>query len=278
MQNHQSQAARFFVIAFSAVILTISAVTTFSFFATYFTAIFPTGMLGNELAALLAGGAGVILFDLACVYWLNTFLKHAETSEQRAISLLMILFTFAGAAAASVAQLGLAASGDVALDESTRQSIANAAVWVVIVGVVANFGANTAYTRFSIDSKERVREADRRDMIAGAENEQADLLDGLIAQQVKELIAKEAPTLAHEQAGRLVAAFRAREMAKYAGTGGVPALPAPDKPQTQSEGEALAASRARLGGFIRVTPVDGPPMANGHEGNFPQRPTNGRGL
>jgi hypothetical protein len=63
------------------------------------------------------------------------------------------------------------------------------------------------------------------------------------------------------------------------------ALPAPDKPQTQqpqpqtqSEGEALAASRARLGGFIRVTPVDGPPMANGHEGNFTQRPTNGRGL
>ncbi len=219
LNQYQKSAAGFFVAAFGVVILSISSVTTFSFFSTYFAAIFPAEMLGGELASLLAGGAGVILFDLASVYWLNTFLKHAETSEQRGIALIMLIVTFVGAAGASIAQLGLAASGDVALDVSTRQSIANAAVWTVIAGVVSNFGANIAYGRFSLASKAAVMEADRRDMIQDAENEQAQHLDGLIAQQVKELLTSEAAALAGEQASRVVDAFRRREMSKYAGAG-----------------------------------------------------------
>ena len=217
--QYKKSTAIFFVAAFGIVILAISAVTTFSFFATYFTAIFPADMLGAELAGLLAGGAGVTLFDIATIYWLYTFLNHAETSEQRGIALLMLIVTFIGAAGASVAQLGLAASGDVALDPSTRQSIANAAVWTVIAGVVSNFGANIAYGRYSLASKQAVMEADRRDMVQNAEDEQARLLDGLIAQNVKELITAEAGALAQEQARRVVAAFRSREMSKYAGSG-----------------------------------------------------------
>lgn len=215
--QYKKSGAMFMVGGFGVVILAISAVTTFSFFSTYFSSIFPTGMLGPELASLLAGGAGVILFDIASVYWLHTFLNHAETSEQRGIALIMLIVTFVGAAGASIAQLGLAASGDVALDPATRQSIANASVWTVIIGVVSNFGANIAYGRFSLASKQAVMEADRRDMVQDAEDEQARLLDGLIAQNVKELITAEAGKLAQEQAKRVVAAFRAREMAKYAG-------------------------------------------------------------
>jgi hypothetical protein len=239
MNTHQTQAARFFVVAFTAVILAISSVTTFSFFAAYFTDIFPKGMIGAELAGLLAGGAGVVLFDLACVYWLNTFLKHAETSEQRAIALLMIVVTFVGAAGASVAQLGLAAAGDVALDPSTRQSIANAAVWTVIAGVVVNFGANVAYTRFSIEAKAAVREADRRDLIQAAEDEQATLLDKLIAQEVKGLIAAQAPDLAKEQAARLVDSFRQREQSKYGGQAAPQEAAAADTRHTTDIGERL---------------------------------------
>lgn len=228
MQSHTEKAAGFFVQAFGLTILVISAVTTFSFFATYFSAIFPKDMLGGELASLLAGGAGVVLFDLACVYWLNTFLKHAQTPEQRGIALIMVVFTFAGAAAASIAQLGLSASGDIALDQSTRQSIANVAVWTVIAGVVANFGANNAYARFSLDSKERVREADRRDVIQSAHDEQETLLVESIKQEVKTLLSEEIPELAREQAARIVDAYRQREMARYAGRGVVQKLPAPD--------------------------------------------------
>ena len=180
------------------------------------------------MASLLAGGAGVILFDIASVYWLHTFLNHAETSEQRGIALIMLIVTFVGAAGASIAQLGLAASGDVALDPATRQSIANASVWTVIIGVVSNFGANIAYGRFSLASKQAVMEADRRDMVQDAEDEQARLLDGLIAQNVKELITAEAGKLAQEQARRVVAAFRSREMAKYAGVDGSKDQPSPE--------------------------------------------------
>ncbi len=219
LNQYQKSAAGFFVAAFGVVILAISAVTTFSFFSTYFAAIFPVDMLGAELASLMAGGAGVVLFDLASVYYLNTFLKAAQTSEQRGITLIMLVVTFVGAAGASIAQLGLAASGDIAMDAATRQSIANASVWTVIIGVVANFGSNLAYGRFSLESKAAVMESDRRDMIQDAENQQAVHLDGLIAQQVKELLTSEAASLAQEQAGRVVDAFRRREMSKYAGTG-----------------------------------------------------------
>jgi len=214
--SYQSTAAGFFVAAFSVVILAISATTTFTFFSTYFAQIFPADMLGIQIARLLAGGAGVVLFDLAAIYWLNTFLRHAETSEQRAISLILLIITFIGAAAASIAQLGLAATGDVALDPATRQSIADISVWTVIVGVVVNFGANIAYSRFSMASKTAVREADRRDLVQQAEDEQARHLDTLIKQRVQEYIAAEAEPLAQEQARRIVNRWRQEEMSRYA--------------------------------------------------------------
>lgn len=260
MQTHTNKAAGFFVQAFGVTILAISAVTTFSFFSTYFSAIFPKDMLGVELASLLAGGAGVVLFDLACVYWLNTFLKHAETPEQRGIALIMVVFTFCGAAAASIAQLGLSASGDIALDQNTRQSIANVAVWTVIAGVVANFGANNAYARFSLDSKERVREADRRDLIQGAHDEQELLLTDLISQEVKTLIAEQAPQLAKQQAARLVASFQQKELSRYAGRGDSLQLPA----NTQSNERR---------GYRRLT---SPPQMTGVDHYYLEELVNGR--
>lgn len=261
--QYKKSGAMFMVGAFGVVILAISAVTTFSFFATYFASIFPTGMLGPELASLLAGGAGVILFDIASVYWLNTFLNHAETSEQRGIALLMLVVTFVGAAGASIAQLGLAASGDVALDPATRQSIANASVWTVIIGVVSNFGANIAYGRFSLASKQAVMEADRRDMVQNAEDEQARHLDSLIAQNVKELLTAEAPVMAQEQAQRLVTAYRSREMAKYAGNGPTKSNTQPTTPPAPVKTPIMR--QPRPGGFRPVT-------ARGFRGNGAAQP------
>jgi len=284
--QYKKSGAMFMVGAFGVVILAISAVTTFSFFATYFSAIFPAGMLGPELAALLAGGAGVVLFDIAAIYWLHTFLNHAETSEQRGIALLMLFVTFVGAAGASIAQLGLAASGDVALDPATRQSIANASVWTVIVGVVFNFGANIAYGRFSLASKQAVMEADRRDMLQDAEDEQARLLDGLIAQNVKELITGAAPLLAQEQAKRLVTQFQAREMAKYAGTGsaagGAPtAGPTPPQRPSVNPGQPqpiFKSRQPRSTGTQRPMTTGRPAIPRERQGRVePEEATNGSG-
>lgn len=254
IQSHQKKAAEFFVVGFSLIILAISATTTFTFFSSYFIQIFPVDLLGSQLARLMAGGAGVILFDLAAVYWLSTFLRHAETSEQRAISGLLLVITFAGAAAASMAQLGLAATGDVALDPATRQSIADISVWTVIAGVVVNFGANIAYSRFSLASKEAVREANRRDSLQKAEDKGNDLLDRELSQLVEQYLSDEVDAIAREQARRIAGQWRRDELTKYA--------------DSYSKSAELDQSRE----VHRPLSVSRQPATNGHHGRGGYRP------
>jgi hypothetical protein len=223
---HRKKSAQFIIVAFAVAIVAISASTSFGFFYTFFTNLIPAAVLAPAVGALISGVVGVLLFDVACVVWLNTFLNHAETPEQRAITLIMTVATFLGSAAASVAYLGLTATGDLALDATTRASIGMFALVVVIVGVVANFGSMQAYQRYSLDNKERVREADRRDRIHTAEEEQAEHLDKLIAQQVREQLTQIAPNLAAQQARRIANQFYRNENAKYADGDGPPPLPA----------------------------------------------------
>ncbi|MCA9923071.1 MAG: hypothetical protein KC421_11900, partial [Anaerolineales bacterium] len=167
---------------------------------------------------------------------LFTFLHHAGTPEQRAITLIMTAVTFIGSAAASVAHLGLTATGDLAIEESARGTIGMVSLIVVILGVICNFGAALAYQRFSYDNKMQVRESDRLDMIQRAEDEQAGYLDSLVAQEVKELLTSQAPQLAAIQAERLAAKFYRGESAKYGSkeTHNGDHLPAPNgRPQRE---------------------------------------------
>jgi hypothetical protein len=231
MNTHKKTAAKFLAAAFAITLLAISASTSFGFFYNHFYLI-PPSLLGETVGQMISGIVGVLLFDAATTIWLTIYLNDAKTPEQRAISLLLAGATFLGAAAASVAHLALSATGTMALDVSTLDTISMIALVCVILGVVANFGGSLMYSRFSHDNKIAVRESDRSDAIQEAEDEQARLLDGLIAQGVKEQITAVAPALAKEQATRLVEAFRSREMAKYAGTGqpGETAVP-PTPPQ-----------------------------------------------
>lgn len=214
--THKQTAAKYLFTAFALAVLTISALTSFAFFYNHFAGLLPAGLLDAQISRLISGIVGMTLFDLACTVWLIAFLHHAETSEQRAISLIMSALAFIGAGAASVAHLGLTATGDLALDPATRSTVAIVALVVVILGVVLNFGAATAYQRFSIESKAAVREADRRDRIQAAEDEQAAYLDGLIAQSVKEQLTEAAPDLARQQAARIAGRFYRHENSKYA--------------------------------------------------------------
>ena len=229
--SHKKTAARFLAAAFAITLLVISASTSFGFFYNHFYLI-PPSLLGETVGQLISGIVGVLLFDAATSIWLIIYLNDAKTPEQRAISLLLAGATFLGAAAASVAHLALSATGSMALDVATLDTISMIALVCVILGVIANFGGSLMYSRFSYDNKIAVRESDRADSIQEAEDEQARLLDSLIAQGVKEQITAVAPALAKEQASRLVEAFRAREMAKYAGTG-------PAAPPTQPTGTAV---------------------------------------
>lgn len=215
MNGHKESATGFLVIAASSIIVAISAVTTFGFFSTYFPGFVSGDLLGVENALWVSGLIGVIVFDLMTVVWLMTFLYRTETPEQRAVALIMTFTCFAFSAIASAAHLYLSASSFV-VDSDTRQTIENAAVISVIAGVVLNFGAWIAYSRYSLESKDRVREADRRDMVQKAEDEQASYLDSLIAQKVKEKLKALSDELADTQAARIVDRFTDRELTKHA--------------------------------------------------------------
>lgn len=220
MRTHQQKAASFIIVAFSAVILVISASTSFGFFFEYFNSLIPPSLVGGMIAAIIGGAYGTALFDVATAVWLNTFLNHAETAERRAICLIMSFVTFLGAAAASVAHLSLTATGGrIIIDPGASQTIGLVALVTVIAGTILNFGAILAYQRYSQEKKESVRESDRRDEIQKAEDEQARYLDNLIARDVKDILAQQAPALARLQAERIASQFYQHESAKYGGDG-----------------------------------------------------------
>lgn len=216
MTTHKRKAAAFLVTGFGAVVLAISASTSFGFFYTYFDQLIPPAVLAPQIGALISGVVGVLLFDAACAIWLYTFLNHAETPEQRAISLIMTILTFMGAGAASVAYLGLTATGDLALDGATAETISTFALVVVIGGVIANFGAMQAYQRFSQENKEAVQEADLRDAVSSVKTSEKKNLVNLVAKNVREEISKMAPQIARVQAQQIAADVYREEMAKYA--------------------------------------------------------------
>jgi len=115
----------------------------------------------------------------------------------------------------------------------TRETIGMAALVVVIIGVILNFGSAQLHHRFSASSQEAVRDADRREAIQQAEAQQARLLDQLVAKSMKEKLTEMAPDLADEQATRLAAKFYQREEAKHEkpkGVSGAIRVDLPDEP------------------------------------------------
>lgn len=254
--SHQESAAGFLIVAMSTIIIAISAITTYGFFSAYFPGIVPVDLVGPMYSKMLSGLIGVICFDLAVVVWLTAFLRNAETPEQRAIALVMTFFSFTVSAIASAAHLYMSAIGSMAQDAATLTSLRNVSMVAVVLGVVVNFGAWTLYGRYSYASKQRVREADRRDGVQKAESQQASYLDMLVAQQVKEVLEREAPELARLQAGRIANSFANRERAKY--HTGTPA------------------QRSPVPAELPTTLPTREPVQNGNGANFTPRPGNGR--
>lgn len=181
---HRNQIWKWGFAAWGVVVFLISASTTFAFFMTYFSGWIPEGILDPWLSAILSGVAGMLLFDVAAVLWLYQFLRNAASSEQRAIAIGMTMLDFVFAAAASIAYLGLTATGDLALSGVAKDTIGLIALGVVILGVVINFGSTLAYTRFDPVTKEDVREAERRDRVDRAYAEAQKKLDAEVARQL----------------------------------------------------------------------------------------------
>ena len=202
----KSLAARFIFLLFSAVIVVISAITSFSFFFTYFGSIIPNTVLDSLSRSLISGLIGTLLFDVACVIWLLTFLHHSETKQQRAVSIVMTGITFIGAAAASVAYLSLSGQeGLVELDATTRNTIGMISLVVVVFGIVANFAAAQMHNGFSLESRQAMQAADLRDLMLDNQERQARKLNRLVAENLDKEFAGIAPSIAKEKASTLAA-------------------------------------------------------------------------
>jgi hypothetical protein len=214
---HKRETAKRIILIFFGGVMVISASTSFGFFFNFFDTLIPPSLpvIGGQIGAIISGVIGVLLFDVSTAVWLYAYLYNAETPEQRSTALSMSAGAFVGAAAASVAHLSLSATRLDALPPETKGWISLAALIVVIIGVVANFGAAVNYQKNTLDSQEAVRQADRRDTVIAAEAKHQKNLDKLVESKVTSILESKSDELANIQANRIAQDFLNRESAKY---------------------------------------------------------------
>lgn len=207
--THQEKTIEFIFMMFTIGVMIISAVTSFGFFYTYFGNLLPAGLVDSNISQAVSGIIGTSLFSIATAIWLLAFLYHAQTPEQRAVSLAMTIVAFLGDSFSSVAYLVLNATGEMmVVSDQTREVVAMVSLVVVIFGIIANFGASQMYNRFSERSKQAVREADRRDRMSVILDQKRADLDSKVAAQVDVELEALIPQLAKGQAGKLADEFR----------------------------------------------------------------------
>lgn len=212
--THEAKVAYYLFAFFGIIVLAISALTSFSFFYTYFPALIPEGILDGQVARIISGVVGTILFDISATIWLTVFLNASETAEQRAVAIIMTVVSFIGAGAASIAYLVLSATGELSLGAETKESVAMFALVVVVIGVIANFGFHLMHKRYSKANKELVRENKFQDRMQALEDNNKDELFNQIEVELKELLKVVAPIVAAERAEHMKQQFVQRESVK----------------------------------------------------------------
>jgi len=214
LKSHQKSMAHYLAIAFGIVVLIISATTSFGFFYRFFSGLIPADIVGAFVARVVAGIVGVILYDLATVFWLTLFLSNADTPHQRAISGVMIAVSFIGAAVASVAHVILTATS-FELTGSWFVTLQWVSVGTVTVGIIAQFGAKTLYDSQSHENTVKMKEADRRDELLDAQFAQMDTLTDKVKAESGRYFDMVAPDLAAHQARLIIQDFWKKESDKY---------------------------------------------------------------
>lgn len=213
-QNKMNQqSARNLFKIFATIIFIASATLTFAFFYTYLPAIIPAVDL--YVAAIAAGFLGLIIFDGGAIAWLKTYLDACENNDQREIALTTSVIDIAGSAVASFAQIILQGTGLVTLGDDTVFLVGVISLFAVAGVLSWNFVAVWRFHKNSDASKASIREANRMAIIRAKEDEEADILDQLIAQKVGELLAGEADAIAVQQAARIAAKRRRIELGKH---------------------------------------------------------------
>lgn len=191
---------KYLFLAFSAIVICISALTSFAFFAAFLPSLVPSILASENGGALVSGAVGVLLLDVACLVWLRVG-QHAETGQQGAIAGIGAALTFVGSAVASIAHLSLNAA-NVTLSFQAEDAVSMAALVAVIAAVVLNFLLSILFASNSSAAQKRRRETNRMQTVANATNEQASELDKMVAAKVIAALEKQAPDLATKTAAQ----------------------------------------------------------------------------
>lgn len=214
---HKKESAKRIVMVFFFGVGIISASTSFGFFFNFFDALIPPSLplIGGMVGSIISGFVGVLLFDGSTAVWLYAYLFTAETAQQRSTSLTMSALAFVGAAAASVAHLSLSAFQLDALTPEAKGWVSLGALIIVILGVVANFGAAINYQKNSKESQEAIRDSDRRDVMMENKKAYHKELDRLVGTKVREKLRAKAETLANLESDAIAQEYIDEEIAKY---------------------------------------------------------------
>lgn len=184
----------------------LSAITSFAFFYTHlpnFILLPVLGELEQIIGPILSGFIGVALFTFATIKWLQIYLHGCDNNEQRHIAKTAFQITFIADAGASFAYIFLSGNDLFTLNTDVQFWLGLISIFTVAVAVVFNFASYIWFTASSDASKAAIRDSNRRGEIQKAEEAQADYLDRLVVQKVKDKLSRRADAIAEAQASRI---------------------------------------------------------------------------
>lgn len=198
------------------ILLSLSALTTAAFFATYAAGIFAN--LVGDLSPILAALAGVVVFDAAAVIWSYLRSHHATTAEQMSIASAAGAGALIGSLLTTVIYLALSSGFDVGIYDpagelsTLGQILHYGGLALVVVGVAGGFLATYLYQ----NSGANVRQASQRRELATAAASGRFAADKqrvkLTTARTLQSIAAQLPDLAEKQGARVAADYLAHTM------------------------------------------------------------------
>lgn len=197
---------------FAGTIILASSILTFGFFFTFLPAL--VVFLDANIAALISGTLGVLIFDGGALVWLRVYLHGCENDDQRNIALQTSVIDITGSAVASFVQIFLTGTGLIALSDNFKWGIGLAALIVTGAVLTWNFVAVWRFRKNSDASKESIREGKRQALIRAEEDKQLDELDKMIASKVSSKLQERTDELAEARAQHILQTRLTAENAK----------------------------------------------------------------
>jgi len=149
--KHQAHWVKWGFAIFGALLVLINAALTAAFGAAYLGTAFGTGDMTSWLGAAYA----LLIFDLGYIAWFYTFIRTAESTGQRALSLGLAIFSLLGSLSATLQQLATNATTLVDLT-AYHDTVGVVALGAMLLMTTAHIISTAAY--ILLDPKEQVKQ------------------------------------------------------------------------------------------------------------------------